>query len=75
VAKSKRTYFTKADLQDYGRYLHSDERRAKKQIEARAKLEAGVINFIPWSIAERIVTDDDLKDWLEIKNRNNEKKK
>ncbi len=63
MSTKKRTYKTNADLMSFGRYLVSDQRRLKLQRECRAKLKAGTINPIPWSIAERIVTKQDVKDW------------
>lgn len=60
---AKKTYLTKADALSFARYCTSDERRGKLQREARAKYDQGIINFVPWVIAERIVTDQDFIDW------------
>jgi hypothetical protein len=59
----KRTYFTKRDMMSFARHIVSDHRRGQKQREAREQMEQGVINFLPWSHAERIVTDQDFEDW------------
>lgn len=58
-----RSYYTKADLIDFAKHIVSDERRLRLQIECREKLKAGTINPIPWSIAERIVTEEDFREW------------
>ena len=61
--KKQRTYFTKKDMLEFAQYCHSDERRLKKQIECREKIQKGTINPMPWSQAERIVEPQDLEDW------------
>jgi hypothetical protein len=60
---SKRTYFTKKDMISFSEYIVSDERRLKKQIECRDKINAGTINPMSWSQAERIIKPQDLEDW------------
>ncbi|GAG65204.1 unnamed protein product [marine sediment metagenome] len=67
--KKKKSYYSKADLLSFGKFIVSDERRGQKQKEAREKLNAGIINFMSWSIAERIVTDEDFKKWKEKNNK------
>jgi len=59
----KKSYFTKAELLAFAAYIVSDEWRLEKQRECRAKLEAGTINPMPWSLAERVVTNEDFKNW------------
>ena len=69
MAKTKnKTYYTKADLMSFGEYLLSDRRRGKKQREAREKLEQGIQGIKPWSIMERILSEDDFKDWKNEQN-------
>jgi len=63
----KTTYFTKKDMKSWGNYLHSDGRRLKKQKEAFQKQQQKIQQFIPWSIAERMVTDQDFEDWKQIR--------
>ena len=62
---AKKTYLTKAEALSLARYCHSDERRLKLQIECREKLLAGTINPLAWSVAERLVTDEDYVYWNE----------
>lgn len=47
----------------FGEFLHSDTRRAIKQREAREAMEAGVVNFKPAALMERIVTEEDFNTW------------
>lgn len=60
---SKKSYFTKADLINFGTFLLSDERRLIKQREAREAFKNGVINPKPWSVTERMLTPQDFEDW------------
>lgn len=60
---SKKSYYSKADLISFARFIVSDERRLQKQKETRDALAAGTINPKPWTVTERIVTEDDFKDW------------
>lgn len=60
---AKKSYFTKAELIDFGEWLLSDERRAKKQKETREAHGNGTLDPIPWSISVRILTEGDFKDW------------
>lgn len=60
---AKKTYFTKSDLISFGEYLLSDERRAKKQRETREAQNSGTLDPIPWSVAVRMLTEQDFKDW------------
>lgn len=61
--KSKRTYLTKGDSMSFARYIVSDERRAKLQKEAALKAKDNVIGFTPWTMALRMITEQDYKDW------------
>lgn len=65
----KRTYFTKKDLLEFGQYIESDERRGRKQKEAREHQKKGVILFVPWTQLIRNVTDKDVTEWLELKQK------
>lgn len=65
----KRTYFTKSDLIEFGKYIESDERRGKKQRQAREHHEKGVILLTPWTMLIRQVTEEDVKDWLDFKQK------
>jgi hypothetical protein len=67
--KSKATYKTKKDMFSFGRYLLSDERRAKFQAIARQKFEAKIINFTPWATAIRFIHDFDYADWIKWKKK------
>jgi len=58
-----RTYLTKTEAIEFAQFTHSDERRARLQREALKKYKEGVSNFMPWTVAERFVTDDDFKAW------------
>ena len=58
-----KTYFTKKEMLSFAEHIVSDERRLQKQIECREKIEAGTINPMPWSQAERIIKPQDLEDW------------
>jgi CRISPR/Cas system-associated endonuclease Cas1 len=60
---AKRTYYTKAELMDFAKFTHSDDRRFKLQIELRDKIKKGMINPMPASLAERIVTEEDFNEW------------
>ena len=60
---AKKTYFTKKEMISFAEFIVSDERRLQKQIECREKLEAGTINPMPWSQAERIIKPEDLENW------------
>ena len=63
----KRTYLTNAETLEFAEWLLSDERRLKLQKECQAKLDAGMINPIPWSILVRQVTKEDLNEWKKLK--------
>lgn len=64
---AKKTYYTKADLIDFGKFIFSDLRRGIKQKEARKSYEDGVINPIPWTVSERFVCENDFNLWKELK--------
>jgi hypothetical protein len=68
---AKKTYFTKADLIDFGKYIESDYRRGLKQKEARKSFEAGVINSLPWTTSIRFVCENDFLEWKEYKEKIN----
>ena len=58
-----RTYLTNAEAFSWGEFLHSDFRKLLKQREARAKLAENMVDFMPWTIAMRNVTKEDMKLW------------
>lgn len=58
-----RTYFTKAQMIDFAKFIVSDERRMKKQKECKQKLEAGMLDPIPWTILVRQVDEQDFVEW------------
>ena len=60
---SKKSYYSKADVLSFARFVVSDERRLQKQKECFAAVKAGTINPKPWTVTERIVTEDDFKQW------------
>ena len=57
----ERTYLTNAEAFSWGEFLHSDFRKLLKQREAREKLAEGMVDFIPWTIAVRAITKEDMK--------------
>ena len=59
----KRSYYTKAEMIAFARYIVSDERRFQKQRECHEKIKKGMVNPTPWSISERQVTDEDFINW------------
>lgn len=59
----RKTYLTHAEAFNWGVYLHSDFRRLLKQREAKAKQDAGLIDFIPWTQSLRLVTKEDFQTW------------
>lgn len=59
----KRTYLTNAEAFSWGEFLHSDFRKLLKQREARGKLNAGMVDFVPWTIAMKDITKEDMKLW------------
>ena len=58
-----RTYLTNAEAFSWGEFLQSDFRKLLKQREARAKLAENMVDFMPWTIAMRNVTKEDMKLW------------
>jgi len=63
---AKKTYHTKSDMMSFAQYIFSDDRRGKKQREAKKHFDDGVVCFIPWTVAERIVTEEDFNDWKKL---------
>lgn len=68
MPSKKTSYYTKADLIDFGKFLLSDDRRAKKQKESIKSAQMGTIDPLPWSVAVRILTEEDFKEWKEKRN-------
>jgi hypothetical protein len=60
-----RSWLSKKEALSFAAYCHSDERRLKLQKECAAKVNAGTINPMPWSVLERIVTEEDFQHWKE----------
>lgn len=65
--KTKRTYFTKADLFDFGLFLESDYRRNLLQKRAAHWQKEKTIAYQPWTALVRHVSEQEYKDWLEYK--------
>ena len=64
---AKRTYFTKQDMIEFGKFIVSDTRRGIKQREARKSFDEGIINSLGWAAAERFVCEKDLELWKQTK--------
>lgn len=63
---AKRSYITNAEAMSWGEFLHSDTRRMMKQQEARAKFDAKIVDFTPWTQAMRQITKEDFKTWRKL---------
>jgi len=74
---AKKTYLTKADAMSFARFIVSDERRQRLRNECAEKMRNGVKDPTPWTVLVRVVTDEDFKQWREIREQeiNNEKAK
>jgi hypothetical protein len=58
-----RSWLSKKEAMSFSQYCHSDERRLKLQRECAVKVNAGTISPMPWSVLERVVTDEDFQYW------------
>jgi len=64
-----KSYYSKAELLDFGSFVVSDERRRILQEKARNEMNKGAKNILPYSARERMINEDDFKLW---KNRTTE---
>ena len=67
LKKSNRSYNTKSETEDFGRWLLSDDRKLYYMRRAESMIKQGLKNPIPWSVAVRTLQPDDYKIWKGIK--------